>query len=115
MYPSLGRLLSLLELEEAGSSSDLHFLVDWKQRLPYMDSDFQFVEPVLALRSSVLHGLLVRSSHEGNSAEGEELPVEIRRKREGLFAALTETLLTQARMAREAGQYQVGLGSSIGC
>ena len=108
MYPSLGRLLSLLELEEAGNSADLRFLADWKQRMPYMDSDFQFVEPVLALRSSVLHGLLVRSSHEGSSEQGGELPVEIRRKREGLFAALTETLLTQARMAREAGRYQVG-------
>ena len=71
-----------------------------------MDSDFQFVEPVLSLRSSILHSLLRRTAVEcGREASP---PVSLRRRAERLFVALTGTLLTQARLAREAGCYQVG-------
>jgi len=71
-----------------------------------MDSDFQFVEPVLSLRSSILHSLLRRTAVEcGREASP---PVSLRRRAERLFVALTDTLLTQARLAREAGCYQVG-------
>ncbi len=67
-----------------------------------MDSDFQFVEPVLALRCSVLHALMCRSvGKEG----GNSLPA--RRKVERLFGLLTETLLSQARLARGAARFQV--------
>ena len=86
-------------------AANLTYLSDWKNRLPYMDSDFQFVEPVLTLRSSILHSLLRRTAMEcGREASP---PVSLRRRVERLFAALTDTLLTQARLAREAGSYQV--------
>lgn len=119
LYPSLSKLLSLLELEEASQSTlsnhtpsssqdmTLEFLKDWTERLPYLDSDFQFIEPVLALRHSVLHCLLQAASKEVKGHREEN--VTARRKVEGLFGAVRDNLLTQARLAREAGKYQVGL------
>lgn len=85
------------------------FLRNWKERLPYMDSDFQFVEPVLALRASVLHGLMCRSVAEVGREAGREAGSSLgaRRKVEQLFGLLTETLFTQAKLAREAARYQV--------
>ena len=115
LYPSLSKLLSLLELEEASqstlsdhtpsSSQDMDFLKDWTDRLPYLDSDFQFVEPVLALRHSTIHCLLRAAGQEVNSHGDEN--VTVRRKVEGLFGAVRDNLLTQAKLAREAGRYQV--------
>ena len=88
------------------SSADPTFLSDWKKRLPYIkDSDFQFVEPVLALRSSILHSLLRRTAVE--CAQEASPPIHLRRKMERVFGGLTDTLLTRARLAREAGRYQV--------
>ena len=88
------------------SVADPTFLSDWKKRLPYIkDSDFQFVEPVLALRSSILHSLLRRMAVE--CAQEVSPPIHLRRKVERVFGGLTDTLLTQARLAREAGRYQV--------
>ena len=88
------------------SVADPTFLSDWKKRLPYIkDSDFQFVEPVLALRSSILHSLLRRTAVE--CAQEASPPIHLRRKVERVFGGLTDTLLTQARLAREAGRYQV--------
>lgn len=74
-----------------------------------MDSDFQFVEPVLALRASVLHGLMCRSAGEVGREAGREAGSSLgaRRKVEQLFGLLTETLFTQAKLAREAARYQV--------
>ena len=87
-------------------SSDLLFLKDWNERIPYLDSEFRFCEPVLALRCSVLHSLMCRVRGEGGRVGN--LPVESRRRVEHLFIALTDSLLTLARSAREAGRYQVG-------
>ena len=88
------------------SSPDPTFLSDWKKRFPYIkDSDFQFVEPVLALRSSILHSLLRRTAVE--CAQEASPPIHLRRKVERVFGELTDTLLTRARLAREAGRYQV--------
>ena len=88
------------------SAADPTFLSDWKKRLPCIkDSDFQFVEPVLALRSSILHSLLRRIAVE--CAQEASPPIHLRRKAERVFGGLTDALLTQARLAREAGQYQV--------
>ena len=87
-------------------SADPTFLSDWKKRLPYIkDSDFQFVEPVLALRSSILHSLLRRTTME--CAQETSPPIHLRRRVERVFGGLTDTLLTRARLAREAGRYQV--------
>ena len=135
LYPSLGRLLSLLEVEEAGSSLQQHlqqlagnmttpthlhdtydhshsldFIKDWKERLPLLNSDFQFVEPVLATRCSLLHCLLQSAAAEvkGHSSAP---PTALRRRVEHLFDALTESLLTRAKFAREAGSFQVCEGA----
>ena len=130
LYPSLGRLLSLLEVEEAGSSLQQHlqqlagnvttlhddhsnsldFIKDWKERLPLLNSDFQFVEPVLATRCSLLHCLLQSAAAEvkGHSSAP---PTGLRRRVEHLFDALTENLLTRAEFAREAGSFQVCEGA----
>ena len=112
LYPFLSQLLCVLELEEAGAevslpSQDLPFLQDWKQRLPFLDSDFQFVEPILTLRCSVLHCLLSSATSTSEGAGG--FPhLSDRRTMESVFAALTDTLLTLSTLAQEASKYQVG-------
>ena len=94
------------------SAADPTFLSDWKKRLPYiMDSDFQFVEPVLALRSSILHSLLCRMAVE--CAQETSPPIHLRRRAERVFGGLTDTLLTQARLARESGRYQASNSPSL--
>ena len=121
LYPSLSKLLCLLELEEASvahspSTSDhphtlgnLSFLHDWQDRLSHLNRDMKFVDPVLAVRRSVLHSLLrVGIGEVGSVAGGVAcVPVEQRRKVEGVFTALSETLLTHSQWAREAQNYQV--------
>ncbi len=107
LYPSLSKLLSLLELEEASVSppdSELGFLADWALRLPHLDCDYQFVEPVLALRHAVLNSLLRATGREGRERD---LDVGTKRKLERLFEAIKDNLLIQAQLAREAGRYQV--------
>ena len=130
LYPSLGRLLSLVEVEEAGSSLHQHlqlatpnttatpphdnhsldFIKDWKERLPLLNSDFQFVEPVLATRCSLLYCLLQSAAAEvkGHCSAP---PTELRRRVEHLFDALTDNLLTRVEFAREAGSFQVCEGA----
>lgn len=116
LYPSLSKSLCLLEIEEASAAhtptpdhshslSDLAFLQDWQDRLSFLNSDFQFVEPVLAVRGSVLHQLLQVGVAE--TSENSGVPVEQKRKVECVFEALKTTLLTHSRLAREAANYQV--------
>ena len=116
LYPSLSKFLCLLEMEEACTMScdhgttdhslhNLPFLQNWQERLSHLNSDFQFVEPVLALRGSVLHCLLQVSAAEMRR-EG-SVSVEQKRTVESIFKALSETLLTHSRWAREATNYQV--------
>ncbi len=123
LYPSLSKLLCLLEIEEASAAhcpstsdhphalGDLSFLQDWQDRLPHLNSDLMFVEPVLAVRGSVLHSLLQVGSDEIRGVAGgvTSAPVEQRRKVERVFTALSETLLTHSRWAREAENYQVSM------
>lgn len=116
LYPSLSKFLCLLEIEEASmvhnptttADSDhnpLPFLLSWKDRLSHLDSDFQFVEPVLAVRGSVLHRLLQVGA---NEAKADDMVVlELKRRVEVIFKALSDTLLTHSRWAREAANYQV--------
>ena len=116
LYPSLSKSLCLLEIEEASAAhalttepghtlTDLAFLQEWQDRLMFLDSDFQFVEPVLAVRGSVLHQLLQVGVAE--ASEGGSVGTEERRKVEGIFEALKKTLLTHSKRAREAAKYQV--------
>lgn len=116
LYPSLSKSLCLLEIEEASAAhalppdhshllGDLAFLQDWEDRNSFLNSDFQFVEPVLAVRGSVLHQLLQVGVAEADSS----VPVEQKRKVECVFDALKKTLLTHSRWAREAAKYQVSL------
>ena len=74
-----------------------------------MNSDLKFVDPVLALRGSVLHNLLqVGIKIVGNvGGDVAGVPVEQMRKVEDIFTALSDTLLTHSRLAREADNYQV--------
>lgn len=114
LYPFLSKLLCLVELEEASgmreatqsNEDSLPFLKDWKERLLLLDNDFQFVEPVLSLRCAVLHSLLQSYASEVKSRVSP--PVALRRKTECVFEALTQTLLTQTRLARDATKFQVG-------
>ena len=121
LYPSLSKLLSLLELEEASTSvlvspqssqdAGLGFLDDWAVRLPHLDCDYQFVEPVLAQRHSILHCLLQAAGREGKGRSD----VWTRRRVEGLFGAIRDNMLTQAQLAREAGRYQVSEQIDYSC
>ena len=117
LYPLLSQLLCLLEVEEAGSiltsscpTEQISSLVkDWKDRLPLLNSDFQFVEPVLAARCSLLYCLLQNAAAE---VKGQVTPpVELRRKVDHLFEALSDSLQTRVEFAREAGSYQVCEGA----
>lgn len=118
LYPSLSKFLCLLEIEEASttyssyhssshshSTEDLSFLKDWQDRLSFLNSDFQFVEPVLAVRCSVLHQLLQVGVAETKA--GGNVPIEQTRRVERMFEALHSTLLCHSRQARESANYQV--------
>lgn len=115
LYPLLSQLLCLLEVEEASSllasSADRipAFVREWKERLPLLNSDFQFIEPVLATRCSLLYCLLQNAAAE---VKGQSCPpVEVCRKVDHLFDALNESLLTRVEFARQAGCYQVCEGA----
>jgi hypothetical protein len=113
----------LLEIEESSVSrapspdhthslKELSFLQDWEDRLSCLNSDLQFIEPVLAVRGSVLHHLLqvglAEAGPGGGVAGGEE-----RKKVELVYRALSKTLLTHTRWAREAANFQVSLEDTI--
>lgn len=117
LYPSLSKLLCLLEIEEASMArtstpdhthmlNDLSFVQDWQDRLSHLNSDLQFVEPVLAVRGSVLHHLL-QVALRSDGGGGGVVQVSERRKVESLYKALSKTLLTHSRWAREATNFQV--------
>ena len=134
VYRCLSQLLCLCELEEAGggaatsgSNTDLHFLTSWRERLKHLDADFSYLEPVLSLRASTLHSLMLRersvASGQGRRRMGEEeegegvagplssVNLAGRQRVEQLFGSLSETLLTLAKKAQEAGRYQVAEGA----
>ena len=109
LYPSLSQLLCLLEVEEAGtfitnSSPCDHLTRDWKERLALLNSDFQFVEPVLAARCSLIYCLLQNAAAEVKGQPSP--PMELRRLVDHLFESLSDCLLIRAELAREAGSYQ---------
>lgn len=112
LYPSLSKLLCLLELEEASmarppdSQNQLSFLPEWQDRLSHLNTDLQFVEPVLAVRGSVLHHLLQVGLVEDRCGDGESHAFN-RQRLEQVYSALSETLLTHARWTREAANFQV--------
>ena len=129
LYPSLSKLLCLLEIEESSmarapspdhshSLRDLSFLHDWDDRLSHLNSDLQFVEPVLAVRGSVLHHLLqvglAELDGEGGGGRGESgVRAEERKGVELVYKALSKTLLTHARWAREAANFQVSFTTIV--
>ena len=120
LYPFLSKLLCLLEIEEAGAARAslpadysqpdhsqpplqiLNFLNDWEKRYPHMNSDFQFIEPVLAVRASLLHCLLeVGKKYEVESSNGSQNWIS------GANKALKDVLFNLSRSARDAANYQV--------
>jgi len=113
LYPFLSKLLCLLEIEEASAArvslpdhsrplQSLSFLKDWEKRYPHINSDFQFIEPVLALRASLLHCLL---------EVGKKYDVKHSKEKHDLITgaskALKDVLFKLSRSAREASNYQV--------
>eukprot|EP00117_Sycon_ciliatum_P033907 scpid11421/ scgid25987/ Serine-protein kinase ATM; Ataxia telangiectasia mutated homolog len=126
VYPILSRLQSLVEVEEVTDvlrgKLSLQLLSDrWQLRTSLMNEDFSTVEPVLALRSALLHvlsehpnfnqsvtsstigaasGMLATRSLApvgGNAGLGPTL----------VLTVLSETLESTAQRAREAGQLQI--------
>ena len=77
------------------SSKMIDLLADWKHRLSFMGTDFQYIDLVLSMRVACIHSLLKKD-------ELSQLPV-----REQLFSELHHILSTSAKLAREAGKYQV--------
>ena len=72
-----------------------------------MNADFQFVEPVLALRASILRCLLQVGLAEFKDEGGTS--VEGRKRMEGIVGALSDTLFSQSRWARQADNFQVSI------
>jgi len=72
VYPSLSRLQCIVELENFGSiiNGTEDSLVDiWNERFPLPDNDFEFLEPVLALRTSMLQTLVTLRRLKSHSPE----------------------------------------------
>jgi len=72
VYPSLSRLQCIVELENFGSimnSTDDSMIDIWKERFPLPDNDFEFLEPVLALRTSMLQTLVTLRKRKTHSLE----------------------------------------------
>lgn len=110
-------LLSLLSLYSSQTSTstvsptDLMFLTSWKDRLKHFDGDFRYLEPVLSLRVSTLHSLILRERQTAASGKGEASSLNSagRQRVEQLFGALSDTLLTLAKRAQDEGRYQVSI------
>ena len=73
-------------------------LTKWKQQLPIMENDFEFIEPTLALRTVLLQTLLEKRS------ATQQAPV---------LQGLVGHLQMQAEMARNAAHYQASLTRSV--
>ncbi|XP_069496513.1 serine-protein kinase ATM isoform X1 [Ambystoma mexicanum] len=102
LYPTLSRLQALEELENIGplfsrslTEQDLHEMyMKWqKQSCLLKDSDFNFQEPVMALRTVILEVLLQKQ--EDNS------------KRECIKGVLTKHLVQLSQLARTAKNTQL--------
>ena len=123
IYRCLSQLLCLSELEEVGGDSkyknttsavsptDHMFLTSWQDRLKHFDSDFCYLEPVLSLRVSTLHSLILRErqSATGGRREASSLNLAGRQRVEQLFGSLSDTLLMLAKRAQDVGRYQVSI------
>lgn len=103
VYPSLTRLQCLVELESFGNSinSAENSLVDvWNERFPLPDNDFEFLEPLLALRSSMLQTLVILRSKKNDSRED---VINLARA----YKDFAVHLEMQAKMARRSNNPQV--------
>lgn len=76
-------------------NGDTDFLSEWNDRFPLPDTDFEFLEPVLALRTSILQTLV--KVRRGQSMDG-LAPI---------YKGIVEHLEVQAKVAREAKNPQV--------
>lgn len=107
--------LSLLPTSQTSTSpaspTNLTFLTSWQDRLKHFDTDFRYLEPVLSLRVSTLHSLLLRERQTAASGRGQTSSLNLagRRRTEQLFGALSDTLLTLAKRAQDVGRYQVNI------
>lgn len=92
-------------------SSSLTFLTSWQDRLKHFDADFCYLEPVLSLRVSTLHSLILQERQSAASGRGEASSLNLagRQRVEQLFGSLSETLLTLAKRAQDVGRYQVSI------
>ena len=77
-------------------------LVDvWNERFPLPDNDFEFLEPLLALRSSMLKTLVILRSKKNDSRED---VINLARA----YKDFAVHLEMQAKMARRSNNPQVG-------
>jgi ataxia telangiectasia mutated family protein len=102
IYPILGRLQSLVEMKEIcrlmrkyGPYDSL--ATQWKDRLSLVQDEFVHIEPVWAVRTSLLR-TMVEGGHQSSDSN---------EQRESLIAGLSNHLKSEADVARQAGCHQV--------
>ncbi|EDV19270.1 uncharacterized protein TRIADDRAFT_33879, partial [Trichoplax adhaerens] len=109
MYDSMMKLQQLLELEEFGryifDGLDLADLFkEWDQRLSThnLKSDFSLIEPIITLRCTSLN-LILASNYPQYNISNPQYKVEVA----PILNALTKHLQMYAKLARQAGRYQL--------
>ncbi|CAH3032263.1 unnamed protein product [Porites lobata] len=103
VYPALTRLQCVVELESFGfaiNGKDASMVEMWNERFPLPDNDFEFLEPLLALRTSMLQTLVKLRQDKVNSPEG---ILQLARA----YKDLATHLEMQAKVARRANNPQV--------
>lgn len=83
-------------------SKDASIVEMWNERFPLPDNDFEFLEPLLALRTSMLQTLVKLRQDKVNSPEG---VLQLARTYKDLITHLE----MQAKVARRANNPQVQL------
>ncbi|XP_066028150.1 serine-protein kinase ATM isoform X2 [Pocillopora verrucosa] len=103
VYPSLTRLQCIVELENFGNmmnSTEDNMVDIWNERFPLPDNDFEFLEPSLALRTTMLHTVVKLRYGKRNDAGG---LMRLGRS----YKDLATHLEMQARLARRSHNPQV--------
>ncbi|XP_074626555.1 serine-protein kinase ATM-like isoform X2 [Acropora palmata] len=103
VYPSLTRLQCLVELENFAQnidSAETNLVDVWEERFPLPDNDFEFLEPLLALRTSMLQTRVKVMSKDSDRPEDVM-------KLAGAYKDFAVHLEMQAKMARQSNNPQV--------
>ncbi|XP_071506799.1 serine-protein kinase ATM-like [Diadema antillarum] len=98
IYPVLARLQGLVELQDwapvvlSGDADPQPVLAKWRSQLVLMANEFDFSEPILTLRSTLLHMV----------PQGGD-----RDRQQAMHDGIAGHLKTQIQWARDAGRFQV--------